>query len=281
MQNLPMDVLRSFVAIAEVKSVTRAGELIGRSQPAVSLQLKRLEAMVDDSLFTRHGKQIALTQNGELLFGYAKRILLLNDEALRQFIKPDLSGSIRFGIPSEFATTLLPKIVGQFALSYPNVTLEVTCDLSKHLLDNKQHIFDLILALQDDPSDPLEDQIKVDDLVWVTSSKHQAHLQPVTPIIAAPEGCIYRNRGTQILSAAEQPWRIVYTIPDLTGIEAAIEEGLGVTVLAKSTVPNNLQIIKPSDKFPELGKIGISLINNNNIGESVTRLMDYVKASLS
>ncbi|MCF7980727.1 MAG: LysR family transcriptional regulator [Pseudomonadales bacterium] len=283
MKNLPMDVLRSFVTVAELRGFTQAGELLGRSQPAISLQIKRLEEMVGSPLLKRSGQQLDLTLAGRQLFDYAKKILALNDEALAQFIKPMVSGRIHFGIPSEFATALLPKIVGRFAQSYPSVTLEVTCDLSKNLLNPKsgQH-FDLVLALHDNPNAKRSDLIKVEELVWVTSTDHQAHLLPTVPLIAAPEGCIYRHRGINALKKIHQPWRIVYTIPDLTGIQAAIEEGLGVTVLAKSTVPDNLQIIKPSDKFPKLGKIGVSLnYQNKNTNDAITRLVEFVKTSMS
>ena len=101
------------------------------------------------------------------------------------------------------------------------------------------------------------------------------------PLIVAPKGCIYRQRGIEKLRENQRDWRIVYTIPDLTGIQAAIDEGLGVTVLAKSTVPENLRILKPSEKLPKLGKVGISLIDQSNEpSEAITRLMDFVKASL-
>lgn len=283
MKNLPMDLLRSFVTVAELQGFTQAGELLGRSQPAISLQIKRLEEMVGAQLLKRSGQQLDLTQSGRLLFDYAKKILQLNDEALGQFIKPLVSGSIRFGIPSEFATTLLPKIVGRFAQSYPSITLEVTCDLSKNLLNGTgENPFDLVLALHDDPKAERSDRIKVEELVWVTSSDHQAHLQSTVPLIAAPEGCIYRNRGITSLDKIKQPWRIVYTIPDLTGIQAAIEEGLGVTVLAKSTVPDNLQIIKPSERFPKLGKIGVSLTHSSKgSNDAIALLAEFIKTSLS
>jgi len=283
MKNLPMDLLRSFVTVAELKRITLAGELLGRSQPAISLQIKRLETMLDTTLLTRQGAQIGLTQSGLQLFDYAKQILALNDAALHQLQKMAVSGRIHFGIPSEFATALLPKIVGRFAQAYPSVTLEVTCDLSKNLLTaNADKPYDLILALHDDPAAKHSGRIKTEELVWVTSRHHRAHQQPLVPLIAAPEGCLYRQRGTAALNKSRQAWRIVYTIPDLTGIQAAIEEGLGVTVLAKSTVPANLQILKPSEKFPKLGKIGVSLSYRQPHGnEALTRLVEFIKTSLS
>lgn len=283
MKNLPMDLLRSFITVAELKGVTQAGELLGRSQPAVSLQIKRLEELVDRSLFIRSGNRLELTPAGDTLFGYARKILALNDEALAAFSVSQVSGRLRFGIPSEFATTLLPKIVGRFTHSYPGVTLEVTSDLSKRLLSEKQRKqFDLILALHDDTRKSQHNWIKVDDLVWVTSREHDIHNQAELPLIVAPKDCLYRKRAIETLDRQRTPWRIVYTIPDLTGIQAAIEEGLGVTVLARSTVPEKLRIIRPGGRFPALGKVGISLVRQgSSAGEAVDRLADYVRASLS
>ena len=119
MKNLPTELLRAFVTVTELQGFTQAGELLGRSQPAISLQIKRLEKLVGRTLFTRAGQQLELTQPGRQLYRYAKQILALNDEAIAQFSETAVSGKIHFGIPSEFATTLLPKILGRFAQAYP------------------------------------------------------------------------------------------------------------------------------------------------------------------
>ena len=103
------------------------------------------------------------------------------------------------------------------------------------------------------------------------------------PLIAAAEGCIYRQRAIHVLDKSRQPWQIVYTIPDLTGIQYAIQEGLGVTVLAKSTVPNNLKVLSPSARFPALGEVGISLIcsSRSKKNEAVNLLIEFLKTSLA
>ncbi len=283
MKNLPIDVLRSFVTVADFGSFTQASEILARSQPAISMQIKKLEKLFDLPLFQRSDQKLKLTEEGQLLFDYSRQILSLNDEAISTLIKPSLSGNIRFGIPSEFATTLLPRIVGRFSQNYPTVSLDVSCDLSVNLLSPmKSKDFDLILALQDDVKIKKSDRVRVDDLVWVTKEKHSAHLQSPIPLIVTPAGCIYRKRAIDKLNKLGIAWRIVYTIPDLNGIQSTIEEGLGVTVLAKSTVPDNLQVIRSGKKFPKLGKIAINLINNSDASdEAVVRLMDYIKVSIS
>lgn len=283
MKNLPIEVLRAFVTIVELGSFTQAGDLLGRSQPAISLQIKRLEEMLDQTLISRSGQNIELTKPGELLFSYAKRILSINDEAVASFNATKVTGQLKLGIPSEFATTLLPKILSRFANTYPNVNLEIVSDLSRNLLASaSQSGFDLLLTLHDDPKKAGSTLIKEDELVWVTSNNHDTHMRAVLPLIVAPEGCIYRNRATAKLGNAALPWKICYTNPSLSGIQAAIEEGLGVTVLAKSTVPDNLKIVQNSTRLPKLGKIGISLISQaDEQSEAIIRLSEYLTTSLS
>ena len=110
MRNLPMECLRSFVTVSEVRGFTQAGQLLGRTQPAVSLQIKRLEELIGAQVFVRGGHQLNLTPTGERMLTFARQILALNDEALAELSAPTISGRIRFGIPSEFATILLPSV---------------------------------------------------------------------------------------------------------------------------------------------------------------------------
>ncbi|MBT3798324.1 MAG: LysR family transcriptional regulator [Porticoccaceae bacterium] len=284
MKNLPMDLLRSFVSVAQLNSITKAGELLGRSQPAITLQMQRLEELVDETLLTRNGKNMDLSEAGDRFYEYANQILSLNDLAVTEFSKSAVTGKIRLGIPSEFATVLLPKIVSRFAKAYPNVTLEVNCELSKNLLTKTGKAnHDLILALQDDPNEKDSALVKTDPLVWVAGSDMTSQKVSVVPLIVASQGCIYRNRAIRMLDKSKQPWQIVYTNPDLTGIQYAIQEGLGVTVLAKSTVPDNLKILRPSPRFPELGDVGISLLftGRHRKNEALQLLAEYLKTGLA
>jgi DNA-binding transcriptional LysR family regulator len=279
MRNLPMECLRSFVTVAEVKGFTQAGQLLGRTQPAISLQIKRLEELIGSPVFVRGGPQLDLTPVGERMLDYARQIITLNDEALTEFSGPTISGRIRFGIPSEFATILLPRVLGRFAHSYPAVTLEIHCDLSRNLLADQTHPYDLVLALYDSPVSGGPSFIGSDELVWVTSANHETHRQPTLPLIVAPTPCLYRARAIKALKDVGRSWRISYTNTDISGIQTAIEEGLGVTVLAQKTVPDSLRILPFSNRFPRLGKVGIHLVHKETgISDSVARLVDYVSA---
>lgn len=281
-KNLPMDVLRSLVTIVELGGFTPAGEALGRSQAAISLQIKKLEKMIGDPLFERSASSLKLTRAGELLLDYARQILTLNDRAVRELQQPAIEGRVRLGIPSEFATTLLPRIIGRFAAENPNVTLEVNCDLSKNLLAAvNRGEYDLVLGLHRSPAEAGKNLIMTDELVWVSGRDFESGSTGVA-LIAAPEGCIYRSSATSALNERQISWKVIYTIPDLAGIRSALEEGLGITVLAKSTVPRNLTATGKTEKLPNLGKIGISLIAaSRDSGVACQALQAHIKTALA
>jgi DNA-binding transcriptional LysR family regulator len=284
MKNLPMDLLRAFVSVSQLRSFTKAGELLGRSQPAVTLKIKRLEELVDQKLFLRGGKSLELSDSGIALYNYAKQILTLNDLAISQISKSTVHGKIRLGIPSEFATVLLPKIISRFAKAYPNVALEVNCELSKYLLTRAgRESHDLILVLADQDTDLDGDLVKTDELVWVSSKKFNRTKKDAVPLIVASEGCIYRHTAMTGLSNASLSWKIVYTNPDLTGIQYAIQEGLGVTVLSRSIVPENLHILSASAGLPSLDRVSINIICNEQRSndEAIELLKEFLTASLT
>ena len=284
MKNLPMDLLRAFVSVSQLRSFTKAGELLGRSQPAVTLKIKRLEELVDQKLFLRGGKSLELSDSGVALYNYAKQILTLNDLAISQISKSTVHGKIRLGIPSEFATVLLPKIISRFAKAYPNVALEVNCELSKYLLTRAgRESHDLILVLADQDADLDGDLVKTDELVWVSSKKFNHDKEDAVPLIVASEGCIYRHTAMTGLNNVSLSWKIVYTNPDLTGIQYAIQEGLGVTVLSRSIVPENLHILGASAGLPSLGRMSINIICNEQrrSDEAIELLKEFLTASLT
>lgn len=281
MRNLPMDVLRSFVTVAELGTLTRAGEVLGRSQPAISLQLKKLEQMLEASLLKRDGPRVVLTADGLRFSDYARRILALNDEAVADLTESGVTGKIRFGIPGEFAPTVLPQILGRFSQTYPGVSLEINCDLSKNLLSSRVDAYDLILALDEPDSGLSRKAVREDDLVWVGGGQELRTPTGALPLVVAKEPCIYRARVLATLDAANIPWQIVYTSSDLTGIIAALREGLGVTAMTRQTVPEPLQILPSTRQLPPLGKVSLHLLyDQKSADEALQKLANHVHDSL-
>jgi len=280
MQNFPTELLRSFVAVVEHGGFSQAGSVIGRSQPAMSLQIKRLEALVGGELIHRSRRQIALTEKGELVLDFGRRMLSLNDELQHRLLQSQLSGTVRLGIPNEFAMSYLPEILAGFTQRYPDVRLEVVSQLSRDLLNEQAaQQLDLVIAFNEQ-SNAHASAAWTEELVWVQSNDAQFEKQGYLPLVVAPQGCMYRDRMLKTLDKQSARWQIVYTGSSYGGIRAAVMAGLGVTALAKSTVPGGLKIIKQSNLLPRLKNARVSLhFLSNNPDELVRRLADFILQS--
>ena len=284
MKNLPTDLLRTFINVAELGGFSKAGSQIGRSQPAVSLQIKRLEEIVDTELLVRNGRQLSVTEKGEMLLSYARQILKLNDQAISSLTQPKVTGHIRLGIPNEFAMSFLPGILGKFSNAHPEISLEVTCELTTNLmklLDEKN--LDMVVAIHK-PDDKLKSGSDVwnEELVWVVAEDYTLQTDRSLPLVVAPEGCVYRNTIIHTLNSYDIPWRVVYTGTSYGGIRAAVMAGLGVTAIARSTVPKGLKIINSGEGFPPLPATFISLeYHKSEISDALKHLINYMLSQVS
>ncbi|MFT6779174.1 MAG: DNA-binding transcriptional LysR family regulator [Paraglaciecola sp.] len=281
MKQLSLDNLRTFVTVVDIGGYAKAGDILGRSQPAISLQIKRLEQQLSKRLFHKEGQRHVVNQDGLALYQHAQNMLTINDDIFKQFQPASLKGSLRLGIPSEFATTLLPSIIGQFGRLYPEVSLEVTSALSKSLLtQDNPNDFDLIMALIN-PDSPAEGQLLLhDELVWV-GDRNFAYPPKNLSLVLAPDGCVYRSRVISRLKQQTRQWRISYTNADLSGITAAIKQGLGISALAKSSVPAQLDIIR-HENLPNLGTIKICLfVGHSPHPNACAKLAGFIRSRLA
>ncbi len=280
MKNFPTELLRSFVAVIDNGGFSQAGVAVGRSQPALSLQIKRLESLAGNELIRRTSRDVQLTEAGELVADYARKILALNDDLDHRLEESQLSGTVRLGIPNEFAMSYLPQILGGFSKRYPDVKLEVLSQLSSELLEQQRtENLDIVLALSTESSYS-HAPVWSEELVWVQSREAEAYKAGVVSLVVAPEGCVYRKRMLGQLKADKMAWRIVYTGSSYGGIRAAVMAGLGVTAVAKSTVPQELKIIKDTRKLPQLNDVDVHLhYLSRQPGELVSRLAEFIQRS--
>lgn len=283
MQNIPMDLLRTFVKAIDTGSFTRAAEIVGRTQSAVSLQIRRLEETVNATLFQRDAHRLQLTPEGKSLAQYARRILALNDEALASLHRPDVEGRVRLGAPHEYTASLLPEFLGKFAQAHPNVMLEVTSDLSKNLLRRQQNgEFDLVIALHDESDRAGGNRIFTEPIVWIASADHASHQRDPLPLVVAPPPCIYRDWILRTLNQANWPCRITYLSSSYNGITAAVRAGLGVTVMSGSTRPFGLITLGEREGLPALGNLELRLHRASaHPSEAITRLEEYIAGSFA
>jgi len=279
MKQLSLDNLRTLVTVIELGGYAKAGNKLGRSQPAVSLQIKKLEQQLGKPLFTKVGQRQMPNQDGLFLYEKARAMLAMNDELFNHFSEMPLRGRLRLGIPSEFATTLLPGIIGEFSQIYPDVALEITSSLSRELLSEQSQQFDLILALINPEQETEGELVLEDQLVWVGAKRQPLQTDRLS-LVLAPDGCVYRSRAIDRLKQQTIAWRIAYTNADLSGLTAAIQQGLGVTALAKTSVPKELKVVRHSN-LPELGKIKICLFNQDTLHpQAADKLAQFIKSRL-
>lgn len=255
--------LRSFAAVADAGSLTRAGERLRLSQPTMSLQVKRLEQALGCQLLVRSPHSLRLTAQGETLLGYARRILALQEEALARLTQPGVSGTVRLGTPEDFATTHLPTVLAAFTRAHPLVALEVTTDLTLNLIQRfSAGEFDLVLVKRE-PSGATEGvRVWREPLVWAsTAPMADAFGRDVPlPLVVSPHPCVYRRRAIRTLERLGHDYRIAYTSTSLAGAQAAVRAGLGVAVLPKEMVPPDFIVLGEAAGAPDLADTEIALM---------------------
>ncbi|WP_261841981.1 LysR substrate-binding domain-containing protein [Aliamphritea ceti] len=282
MKNLPMDLLRTFTTINDLGGFTQAGDLLGRSQPAISLQIKRLEEMLEVTLFNRVGG-LKLTEEGAILYSYARKILEMNDTACSRLSAPALSGSVRLGTPNDFEVSFLPVLLSNFSRAYPDVTLDVHSDVSINLRNAyKKGTFDFVMTMDEYPNHDFSDgDYIVEPLSWAIGPTFSLPNNQPLPLVLYPQGCIYRQHITQALNDANIPWRVLYCSSSLLGIKSAIEAGLGISALSLNTMPKNLIAEQTDGNLPELGKVTIGFnYEKSSLSPAAELLLKHLKRGL-
>mgnify|MGYP001809677255 CR=1 FL=1 len=255
-ENLDMDGLRAFVAIADTMSFSRAGDAIGRSQPTVSLRLRNLERSIGVSLLIRRqGRVIALTADGRTLLGYARQIIDMNDQALR-----GLSGSqarLRLGLPADFVDFGLGQAIGKCQALFPGLRLDVETDVSG-TLHGRCLAGDLDIAFYKGMGDDGGRYLRHVPLCWAKGRGTEDTADEVR-LAAFPEGCAYRRRMVEVLDLAGRPHRVVLTTPSEHSLRQAVATGLAVTALPESLIDADDRLVRV-DGLPPLGSVMLALM---------------------
>src|SRR5688572_3504307 len=256
---LDLNLLRTFTVIAETGSLSRSASRIGLTQAAVSLQVKRLEHLLDQQLLERTGRGVTLTRNGSRLLEHAERILRYHDEALAELSGTGLSGTIRFGCPDDYAVSFLPQLLRGFAREHPEVIVEVHSAHTPRLLERlERHSLDLALT-----SYGLGEKgvtiIRKEPFVWVGAHGfNAANMNPLRLALTDPDTLDHRaaRRG---LDAAGRAYRIGYASASLAGLAAMVRSGQAIAVLTRTAVPDDLRVLPPESGLPRLPSVGIAV----------------------
>ena len=290
--NFDIAFLRSYVAGIELGSFARAADKVGRSTSAVSAQLKKLEEQAGMPLFRKDGRGLALTPSGEVLLGYARRLLELNDEAAVALRGVELDGWIKLGLQEDFGEALLPDVLGRFARAHPKVRIEAHVARNTELMDRlTMGQLDLALlwggaCIADVAAYPpqLRRRIAEPAMRWIASSSLAWRPEPgeALPLIMFDRECLFQRCATQALDRAGIAWRIAFTSPSLAGLWAAAAAGLGVTVRTGHGLPSSVRALDEAETgLPALPALALELLHASHVPRPpVQRLAALIIESL-
>jgi DNA-binding transcriptional LysR family regulator len=276
------DVLRSFVSGIELGSFAKAAERLGRSTSAVSAQLKKLEDQAGTPLLRKAGRGMALTDAGEVMLGYARRLLDLNDEAAAAIRGSELRGAIRLGLQEDFGEVWLPQVLGRFARAHPKLRIEALIARNAKLLEDiNGGRLDLALAWETATSSPHTQRLSEWPMRWIgpaTGWSHDAS-EPL-PLVVLEAPCLLRTAAIDALDRARIPWRIAFTSASLAGTWAALRAGLGVSVRTPLGLPPDMSLLD-IPALPRLPTLGLALHSGEaGLSPAVARLAEIIIQSL-
>lgn len=253
------DLLRAFVTVAECEGFSAAGKVLHRTQSAVSLQIKRLEAQMGQALFERTSRSVLLTAPGERLLPYARHMLKLEAEAREALGKRPRGELIRFGTSEEQAATYLPDLLSHHAARFPEARLEITCDISAALVERFQEgLLDVVLSIRHAPTASGQ-LLGWEPMVWVVAEQCDVHAWKTLPLALNPEGCIFRAHALSALGRAARRWELHYVSPSPTGINLAVQAGLALTVKTPRSVPRGCRLVGEAEGLPPLDQVEVEL----------------------
>ena len=281
--DLDIDMLRCFMEVAKSGSFTKAGNNIGLTQSGVSVKIRRLEERLSTQIFNRTSKSLSLTLEGEVLFDYAGRILSVHDEAVSRLTIPKASGNLRIGLIDYFLPELLPTILSKFRKQYPNIHLEVQTDVGINLIPlYEKGELDLVVA----GKDTYQGNCRVlaqEPLTWVVGQNSEAsHHDEAVHLVSLPSPCSFRKIAIESLEKAHRKWEILFTGTSIASIQAAVQAGMGISILPQGALKTGLRKAPSQMQLPELPMYALALITDNH-SENDARdvFVSYLEAELN
>ncbi|MBJ6988285.1 MULTISPECIES: LysR family transcriptional regulator [unclassified Devosia] len=257
---LDLDQLQSFCAIADCGSFTEAARRVNKTQSAVSMQIKRLEERLGHPLLTRDGRTVTMTHHGEILYERARKMLRTNAEILDQFNDADLAGSIRFGVPDDYAVRLLPVILSSFQRTHPKIAVDVACMASEELIAGlKAGRYDLIVFTQGTQQN-FGELFRTEKMFWVASHGGRAMASEPIAIASGPSFCRWRKDALAALDRSNIDYRIAYTSSNATAISSAVLSDLAIGFLPESALQPGMRVVGEAQGLPHLGDAQIALL---------------------
>lgn len=273
--SIDTEVLRTFVAIADEGGFTRAGERVNRTQSAVSMQMKRLEEdVLQRKLFERDGRQVRLTPEGQVLLGYARRILKLHSEVFNTLREPHMVGLVRIGTPDDYVMRFLPGILKRFSKAYPLIQIEMHCEASTVLMQRR----DLALTvISREPGNEIGELLRTERMVWAAAPSFCVDEHETLPLAISGVDTFCTQWTLATLDAAGRDYRLAYHSSNVAAIQAVVSAGLAVMVSMESLVTEDLRVLSSEEGFPPLPSMSLRLLRNTAMTSPITDcLAEYI-----
>lgn len=277
MRHFDPETLAAFVAVVDTGSFTAAAARLGKTQAAISIALTRFEERLGRRLLERRSRGVRLTEAGEILIGYARKMLAVEDEAFAALWPEEVAGRLRIGMPDDYLGVFGPELITRFASENPRVRLEIICDFSERL-EPMVAAGDLDLAIVTrERGSAAGELLRREPLVWCAGGQTPERLDPL-PLALFPETCRARPRILAALDKAGRRWRIAWTSSHLPSIESAVTLGIGVTALPESVVTPALRRLGAADGLPPLEPVELAILTGELAGPPARRLRTFVRA---
>ncbi|MBT1844102.1 transcriptional regulator LrhA [Enterobacter hormaechei subsp. xiangfangensis] len=260
--NLDLDLLRTFVAVADLNTFAAAAAAVCRTQSAVSQQMQRLEQLVGKELFARHGRNKLLTEHGIQLLGYARKILRFNDEACMSLMFSNLQGVLTLGASDESADTILPFLLNRISSVYPKLALDVSVKRNAFMVEMLiENEVDLVVTTHR-PGQFDSLTLRTSPTHWYCAAEYVLQKGEPIPLVLLDDPSPFRDMVLAALNEAGIPWRLAYVASTLPAVRAAVKAGLGVTARPVEMMSPDLRVLGQSEGLPSLPDTEYLLCHN-------------------
>ncbi|MCE1353154.1 transcriptional regulator LrhA [Enterobacter roggenkampii] len=271
--NLDLDLLRTFVAVADLNTFAAAAAAVCRTQSAVSQQMQRLEQLVGKELFARHGRNKLLTEHGIQLLGYARKILRFNDEACMSLMFSNLKGVLTLGASDESADTILPFLLNRISSVYPKLALDVSVKRNAFMVEmlNENKVDLVVTTHRPGQFDCLT--LRTSPTHWYCAAEYVLQKGEPVPLVLLDDPSPFRDMVLTALNEANIPWRLAYVASTLPAVRAAVKAGLGVTARPVEMMSPDLRVLGKSDGLPALPDTEYLLCHNSSSHNELAKVV--------
>jgi DNA-binding transcriptional LysR family regulator len=282
MLNIPTDLLRTLITVVDMRSFTRAAQLLGVTQPAVSAQIKRLQSLIGYELLDKSAPGVSLTPRGATVVDHSRRLLSINDDILNLASGRPSAQTLRVGIPGDYAGSRIPWTLARFRLRWPDIGFVVSTDSSDNLLrELKQGNLDVVMAVSIDEPVFETRHMWMRHAVWVHGEATRLDPQEPVPLVCYGDDCACQRVAVAALHRAGRDYSIVFTSRSLVSLAAAVSAGFGIMVMPRGRAMRNNLAIWEDAPLPELPELycGIFIRDGGN-RTAIEELADYLEADL-